>query len=149
MLQSDTVAGPAAPILELNEPTAAIFRQDAASKTSFTSIGLVLLCTVIGAAAQVLLRMGAVGIEDSSLADLMTNWPLLGGYACLALNTGLLILALRDGQLSVLYPIIALTYVWVTILSPLFFGDLINGFKVAGVALIVLGVSFIGLGSRS
>ena len=61
----------------------------------------------------------------------------------------LLILALRNGQLSVLYPIIALTYVWVTILSPLFFDDLINGFKVAGVALIVLGVSFIGLGSRS
>ena len=54
MLQSDTVAGPAAPILELNEPTAAIFRQDAASKTSFSAIGLVLLCTVIGAAAQVL-----------------------------------------------------------------------------------------------
>ena len=95
------------------------------------------------------MRMGAVGIQNSSLADLMTNWPLLGGSTCLAVNTGLLILALRDGQLSVLYPIIALTYVWVTILSPLFFADLINGFKVAGVALIVLGVSFIGLGSRS
>lgn len=149
MLQSDTVARPAAPILELNEPTAAIFRRDGAAKTSFTSIGLVLLCTIIGAAAQVLMRMGAVGIENSSLAGIMTNWPLLGGYACLAANTGLLILALRDGQLSVLYPIIALTYVWVTILSPLFFGDLINGFKVAGVALIVLGVSSIGLGSRS
>ena len=83
MLQSDTVAGPATPILELNEPTATIFRRDAASKTAFTPIGLVLLCTVIGAAAQVLMRMGAVGIESSSLADLMTNWPLLGGYACL------------------------------------------------------------------
>ena len=149
MLQSDTVARPAAQVLELNEPTATVFRQDAASKTSLTSIALVLLCTVIGAAAQVLMRTGAVDIDNSSLVGIITNWPLLGGYACLAANTGLLILALRDGQLSVLYPIIALTYVWVTILSPLFFGDLINGFKVAGVALIVLGVSFIGMGSRS
>ena len=149
MLQSETVAGPSATILELNEPSAAIFRQDAASNTSFTSIGLVLLCTIIGAAAQVLMRMGAVGIENSSLIGSITNWPLLGGYLCLAANTGLLILALRDGQLSVLYPIIALTYVWVTILSPMFFGDVINGFKVAGVALIVLGVSCIGVGSRS
>ncbi len=58
-------------------------------------------------------------------------------------------LALRDGQLSVLYPIIALTYVWVTILSPMFFNDVINAYKVIGVGLIVAGVSFIGLGSRS
>ncbi len=149
MIQSDTFAEPAAPILELNEPAAAIFRQEAASNTTITSIGLVLLCTIIGAAAQVLMRMGAVGIENSSLVDIITNWSLLGGYVCLAANTGLLILALRDGQLSVLYPIIALTYVWVTILSPIFFDDVINGFKVAGVALIVLGVSCIGLGSRS
>jgi drug/metabolite transporter (DMT)-like permease len=74
---------------------------------------------------------------------------LLAGYACLAANTALLVLALRRGELSVLYPIIALTYVWVTILSPMFFGDVINPYKVAGVALIVLGVSLIGLGSRS
>ena len=58
-------------------------------------------------------------------------------------------LALRDGQLSVLYPIIALTYVWVTILSPMFFNDVINAYKVIGVGLIVVGVSFIGLGRRS
>jgi multidrug transporter EmrE-like cation transporter len=31
----------------------------------------------------------------------------------------------------------------------MFFGDVINLYKVAGVALIVLGVSFIGFGSRS
>ena len=29
----------------------------------------------------------------------------------------MLVLALRDGELSMLYPIIALTYVWVTLLS--------------------------------
>jgi hypothetical protein len=28
----------------------------------------------------------------------------------------LMVFALRDGELSILYPIIALTYVWVTIL---------------------------------
>jgi len=49
----------------------------------------------------------------------------------------------------VLYPIIALTYVWVTILSPIYFrDDHLNSFKVAGVSLIVLGVSLIGVGSR-
>ena len=74
---------------------------------------------------------------------------MIAGYICLAANTALLVLALRDGQLSVLYPIIALTYVWVTILSPMFFNDIINAYKIIGVGLIVVGVSFIGLGSRS
>jgi multidrug transporter EmrE-like cation transporter len=113
---------------------------------------LILLCTVVGAAAQVLMREGAnylpaAGSEGMALS-LLTNWPLLGGYACLGLNTGLLVLALRKGQLSVLYPIIALTYVWVAILSPMFFEDSMNAFKVTGIAFIVGGVSLIGFGSR-
>lgn len=124
-------------------------RARAESYTALGSIALVVLCTIIGAAAQILLRHGAEHLEGSTFAAQLTNWELLAGYACLAANTALLVLALRRGELSVLYPIIALTYVWVTILSPMFFGDVINLYKVAGVALIVLGVSFIGLGSRS
>ena len=73
----------------------------------------------------------------------------MGGYACLGFMTILVVLALRGGQLSVLYPIIALTYVWVTILSPMFFKDDINAPKIIGLALIIVGVSFIGAGSRS
>jgi multidrug transporter EmrE-like cation transporter len=113
------------------------------------SIALVIVCTVIGAAAQILMRWGADYLTlETSLAGVLTNWPLLAGYACLGLNTLLLIVALRDGQLSVLYPIIALTYVWVTILSPMFFPDTINAFKIIGVGFIVAGVSVIGAGSR-
>lgn len=118
-------------------------------RTAFGSIALVVLCTIIGAAAQILMRHGAAQLHGSTAGDLLTNWELLAGYLCLGVNTALLVLALRRGELSVLYPIIALTYVWVTVLSPMFFADVINGYKVAGVALIVLGVSFIGLGSRS
>lgn len=123
------------------------------SGTSIGSIVLILLCTVVGAAAQILMRQGAdflpLAGSDNFFTTLLTNWPLWAGYACLGLNTGLLVLALRNGQLSVLYPIIALTYVWVAILSPMFFDDVLNAPKIAGVAFIVAGVSFIGFGSRS
>ena len=118
-------------------------------KTPVKSILLVIVCTIIGAAAQILMRWGADYIEGAQgIQTILTNWPLLGGYACLAANTLLLVIALREGQLSVLYPIIALTYVWVAILSPMFFEDTINGFKVIGIALVVVGVSLIGAGSR-
>ena len=60
-----------------------------------------------------------------------------------------MVFALRDGELSILYPIIALTYVWVTILSVLFFHESLNPFKLAGVATVVAGVAVLGRGSKS
>ena len=109
---------------------------------------MVFLCTVIGAAAQILMKHGASHATGAGLAGIIMNLPLMAGYACYGVNTVLLVLALRQGHLSVLYPIIALTYVWVTILSPMFFVDHLNAFKVTGVSLIVFGVSLIGVGSR-
>ena len=119
------------------------------TSTSLGSIGLVFLCTLSGATAQILMKHGANHITGAGLIGILTNLPLLAGYCLYGVNTLLMVLALRRGHLSVLYPIIALTFVWVTILSPRFFPqDHLNPFKVAGVALIVSGVSLIGLGSR-
>ena len=117
--------------------------------TSLASISLIVLSTVSGAAAQILLRFGADAIEGADLIGIITNVPLIGGYACLAMNVVLVVLALRGGQLSILYPIVALTFVWVAILSQVYFQDVISISKIAGLTLIVAGVSFIGAGSRS
>ena len=65
-----------------------------------------------------------------------------------AISTGLLILALRRGQLSLLYPVISLTYVWVTILSMLIFSETLNVYKAVGLAVVVAGVAIIGRGGR-
>ncbi len=149
MLESDLAEQPPANRTDLNESTLEAGARAGASHTSLLSIALVVASTVIGAAAQILLRFGADNLNSSGLRGILTNWPLLGGYACLGFMTILVVLALRGGQLSVLYPIIALTYVWVTILSPMFFKDDINASKIIGLALIIAGVSFIGAGSRS
>ncbi len=122
---------------------------DAAHQTSLTSIGLIVLSTISGAVAQILLRFGAESLGEGGLVGLLTNFPLMGGYTCLAMNVVLVVLAFRGGQLSVLYPIIALTYVWVAILSPMYFPEAITNSQIAGLALIIAGVSFIGAGSRS
>ena len=75
---------------------------------------------------------------------LLTNFPLVAGYALSACNALLLILALRDGELSVLYPIYSVSYVWVTLLSMYFFQERLNVWKVAGVLLIMAGVALLG-----
>ena len=100
---------------------------------------MVLGCTVFAAAAQVMMKFGA--------GHAMPNAPLLIGYSLHACNAMLLILALRDGELSMLYPIIALTYVWVNVLSMYFFGDHMNFWKGLGIALVIGGVALLGRAS--
>lgn len=129
-------------------------------KRSNKSIYLVLGCTVFAAAAQVLLKFGAnhptppVNPTDTStwvpfVMAMLRNVPLLLGY-CMSGGTALLlILGLRDGQLSVLYPIISMSYVWVDLLSVYFFHDQINLWKAAGIVFVIGGVGLLGwAGSR-
>jgi len=78
------------------------------------------------------------------IVGILTDPRLFCGYALYAVSTALLILALRHGQLSLLYPVIALTYVWVTILSLLLFREAINPFKMIGITVIVAGVAILG-----
>jgi drug/metabolite transporter (DMT)-like permease len=111
-------------------------------------VALVFCCTLLGAAAQVLMKTGANHMVHAGLPGMITNVPLMGGYCLYGLSTLLLVLALRDGELSLLYPVIALTYVWVTMLSFLIFHDAINPWKLAGIALIVIGVAVLGKGGR-
>jgi multidrug transporter EmrE-like cation transporter len=108
------------------------------------SITLVFGCTILGAAAQILMKTGANVLVGVSPVTMLTNLPLLSGYCLYGLSTILLVLALRDGELSILYPVISLTYVWVTILSVVIFDEALNPFKIIGVAVIVFGVTILG-----
>ena len=113
---------------------------------------LVVCCTIIGAAAQVLIKKGAgalgpnASMVQTALAMILTP-ALFAGYSMYGVSTVLLVLALRHGQLSLLYPVFAMTYVWVTILSVVVFHESMNPFKLAGIAVIVGGIAVLGKGS--
>jgi multidrug transporter EmrE-like cation transporter len=109
---------------------------------------LVFCCTLLGAAAQILMKTGANRLAHPTLAQMITNLPLLAGYSLYGISTLLLVLALRNAHLSVLYPIISLTYVWVTILSVMIFGESLNVYKVLGLSVVVFGVAVLGSGGR-
>ena len=105
-------------------------------------------CTILGAAAQILLKTGANHMTQVTLWSVITNWALIGGLSLYGVSTLLLVLALRDGELSMLYPVIALTYVWVTILSLIVFHDRANPLRLTGIVVIVIGVAVLGSGRR-
>jgi multidrug transporter EmrE-like cation transporter len=113
---------------------------------------LVFTCTLIGAGAQVLFKLASADVPSTldfnGLMQLASNVPLIGGLLLYGLNTVLMVLALRKGELSLLYPIISLNYVWVTIISAIFLKEEINAMKVGGLTLIIMGVVFLGLKGR-
>jgi len=112
------------------------------------SIALVFFCTLLGAAAQILFKRGAAEFSPAHLAAVATNLPLVAGLVLYGGFTLLMVLALREGELSMLYPIISLTYVWVTLLSYTLLGEKPNLFKNIGIAVIVIGVGVLGRGGR-
>jgi len=94
---------------------------------------------------------GSVGAHATlahTLVSILTTRVLFTGYALYGVSTVLLILALRRGELSMLYPVIALTFVWVTVLSVVVFHESMNALKLAGITTIVIGVGVLGRGGK-
>ena len=106
---------------------------------------LVFACTVLGSVAQLLIKTGmGAGHFSPHLLALVTDIPLIAGYTLYGINTLMMVLALRNGEMSMLYPIIALTYVWTTLLSYTLLGEPSNLYKNVGIVTIVLGVAVMG-----
>ena len=111
------------------------------------AIAIVLIGTVLNSIAQVLYKFGASRLS-LTISSLLTNYFLIIGISIYAVSAVALLIALRGGELSVLYPLIATSYVWVSFLSIHFFDEIMNVYKWLGIIVIIMGVSFIGMGSR-
>ena len=101
-----------------------------------------------------MIKKGAGGLGANptmvhTALSILLNPSLFAGYAMYGISTVLLVLALRHGQLSLLYPMFAMTYVWVTILSVLVFHESMNAWKLAGIATIVAGIAVLGRGQSA
>jgi multidrug transporter EmrE-like cation transporter len=111
---------------------------------------MVAMATFLGAAAQILMKYGTnYALQHPGLMGLLTDMPLISGYALYAVMTVMIVVAYKDGELSVLYPIISLSYVWVTALSYFVFHDSLNPLKTIGLVLIIGGVAVIGRGAKA
>jgi drug/metabolite transporter (DMT)-like permease len=111
----------------------------------YGAIGLVILGTLIGSWGALLFKMSA---EKFSLnpVKLLTNWKLMLGGCFYLVSTVPFLIAVKYGELCVLYPFVSLSYVWVVFLSVLFLKEKMNVWKWLGICFIIAGVSFIGIG---
>lgn len=121
--------------------------------TELWAVGLAVLSTIIGAFGPILFKKGSktFTIDPRKVLRkpliLLKNYYLIFGCTLYAVSAFVFIFALRGGELSVLYPIGSLVYVWVAFLSIRLLKEKMNLAKWAGIVCIIIGVSLIGFGS--
>ena len=114
------------------------------------AIVIVLACTLLVAIGQYLIKLGANRLSHAgflaTVIGIIVIPQLFAGYCLYAVFTVMFVYALRHGELSILYPLIALGYVWVTITAVLAFHEQLNPLKIAGLIVIMCGVGVLGWG---
>lgn len=112
-------------------------------KVSILAILLVLVSTFLAAFGSLYLKKGS-GAFKMSIKKILSS-QLLVGIFLYASSTIFFIWALRMAQVSILYPITSLTYIWVSLLSVRVLKEKMNSYKWAGIVLIMIGVILITL----
>lgn len=106
-----------------------------------------LFTTLLTSSAQILWKKGSATLTFDVLS-IITNYYIIIGILLYIVGGALLILSFRGGEVSVLYPIIATSYIWVSFLSMFFLNESMNLFKWVGVMSIIIGIASIGFGSK-
>lgn len=101
-----------------------------------------MFCALAGSMGQLLFKTGSASV-GMSLSSWLTNWRVLAGFFLYGVSAIGFIVALKHGKLSLLYPVIATSYIWVTLLSAWVLGEKINIHNWIGIVLILAGVSII------
>lgn len=115
------------------------------TKTHSSAIVFMLLSALLASFGQIFFKFAANNVND--INSFIFNSNLYFGGICYLIAMVLMLKALRRGELSVVYPILATSFVWVSILSPLFFkNDIMTSQKWIGVAVIILGICLVGRG---
>lgn len=113
--------------------------------TPLWAILIVISSSVIGGLGQYFFKKASGHLNLNPL-QIIKNTDILKGVFVYALGAIIWILILPYGELSTLYPFIAIVYIWVSIIAKKYFNEEINKFKIMGIAFIILGVVLVGLG---
>jgi len=115
--------------------------------TKTSAIILMIFCTALTSFAQVFYKKGA-SLLEFNIISIITNYFIIIGLILYILGAVIMVYAFKKGEVTVLYPIVALSYIWVSLLSVYFFSEIMNTYKWIGITAIIIGISFIGFGDK-
>ena len=113
---------------------------------------LILFTVITNGFAQILLKQGMIAngplsLSASELARTMPSLALnpyvVGGLTVFVISMASHLIVLSRVELSFAYPFLSLAYVLVALWSYFFFGENLNPYRIAGIALICFGTVLI------
>ena len=109
---------------------------------SLIAIILVVISSIIGAVGGFVFNRVSQNLTFK-LSRLLRNYKLVLGFFLFGLSAIIYIIALKKGDLNIIYPLSSLTYVWSTLLAKKYLNESINIHKWSGILLIILGTILI------
>jgi undecaprenyl phosphate-alpha-L-ara4N flippase subunit ArnE len=119
-------------------------------KYSMQVLALPVFAAVVSAFGQVLLKYamqkhGPIVFSPGGIASLGTEPRLVAALSLYAVALLMWLHVLSKIPLSTAYPVLAVTYVLVPLLSIVFFGEHVNRGQMIGISLVLAGVALIGV----
>lgn len=112
-----------------------------AEEISARVLRLAVACSLLTGAAHLLIKWSADRSRALGWTDPGVLLPLTAAYALMGIGLLVLLLALRTGALSMVYPVLSARYVWIVAVAPLLFStESWNLPKLLGAAVVALGV---------
>lgn len=109
--------------------------------TKLKAIGLALLCALLVATAQIFQKIGGNNLPE-------LTWPILIGLILYTIGWLVFITALKDGELTVVFPIVATSYIIAAIYALIIFNEQISLLRWIGIVFIFAGVTMIGVSKK-
>lgn len=113
-------------------------------------LGILLIAIALGAMGQLLLKSGVNTLGEGVsplyvLKSFIKSPRILGGFFCYGVSSLFYLVSLSKLDLSYAYPMIALSYVIVAILSYKYLGEGLPTMRIVGIVVIIAGVTMVAL----
>ena len=114
--------------------------------TIYEVIFLTLLAALVSSFAQLMFKRSVRKVDSlAHLVGLLGNRGVLLGLAAYGVGFLLYITALSGGQLSLVFPIFASSFIFVTLISATVLKERITLMRAAGVLLVFIGITIVAI----
>jgi multidrug transporter EmrE-like cation transporter len=121
---------------------------------TLSTFSIIFAGVLLNSAAQLMLKAGAKTLGSvaigSSASLFAAGWGaatqpwIIVGLGCYFVSAGLWILALTRVDVTVAYPMLSMGYVIAALFAWQLFGEALTGTRIAGIAIILVGVVVLG-----
>ncbi len=117
------------------------------AQTETWAVMLMTMATLCNSAAQLIYKH-SIDVSGLDIIRLITNGWIVLGLLLYGISGILLLVSLRGGEASVLYPIYTLSFIWIAIGASVFFDEIIGMKSIIGMIAVITGIILINISSN-